>query len=51
MAGCPLRCKYCINNEILKAGVYRKMTPEELADAIMIDYCYFYATGGGITFQ
>lgn len=26
------------------------MTPEELADAIMIDYCYFYATGGGITF-
>lgn len=50
LAGCPLRCKYCINNEIIKAGAYRNMTPEELADAIMIDYCYFYATGGGITF-
>lgn len=24
------------------------MIPEELADAIMIDYCYFYATGEGI---
>lgn len=22
LARCPLRCKCCINNEILKAGVY-----------------------------
>lgn len=50
LMGCPLNCKYCINKEILQAGSYRKMTPKELLDEVMIDYCYFYATGGGITF-
>ena len=26
------------------------MTPEQLNNKIMIDYCYFIATGGGVTF-
>lgn len=47
--GCPLRCRYCINKKMLCAARYREMTPEELADTVMIDYCYFAATGGGVT--
>lgn len=47
--GCPLRCRYCINKDILGTARYREMSPGELAEELMIDYCYFLATGGGIT--
>lgn len=50
LAGCPLDCKYCINKKILHNGKIKEMTPEELLSKVIIDYCYFYATGGGITF-
>lgn len=48
--GCPLQCRYCINRDILSTNQYRELPPEELSKEIMIDYCYFVATGGGITF-
>lgn len=47
--GCPLRCRYCINKDILSTSRYREMSPRELAEELMIDYCYFLATGGGVT--
>ncbi len=48
--GCPLKCKYCINKNILSENKYRKMTPEMLWESLAIDYCYYLASGGGITF-
>jgi len=47
---CHLKCKYCINNDILSKHTYKKYTPQSLAAKVMEDYCYFVATGGGITF-
>lgn len=48
--GCPLQCKYCLNKKMLAIPKYKEMTPDELLDKVIIDYCYFKATGGGITF-
>ena len=48
--GCPLNCKYCLNKKVLSIDKYKEITPEELVQLVMIDYCYFKATGGGITF-
>lgn len=48
--GCPLKCKYCLNKKVLETIRYNEMTTEELLDKVIIDYCYFKATGGGITF-
>lgn len=50
LMGCPLKCQYCLNKTALKTVHFREMTPQELADKVLIDYCYFLATGGGITF-
>ena len=50
-AGCPLRCKYCINpytwNETKKSVQY---TPQMLLEKVSVDSIYFQATNGGITF-
>ena len=49
--GCPLRCKYCLNAQCLRAdGVWRQMTVQEILDEVMVDDLYFQATNGGITF-
>lgn len=48
--GCPLQCKYCINRDVLSSGRFRELTPEKLAQTLMIDFCYFIVTGGGVTF-
>ncbi len=50
VSGCPLKCRYCINGRLLSGAKTKKMTVEELLQRIMQDYCYFVATGGGITF-
>jgi len=50
LAGCPLGCKYCINKDILNVKNRVPCSPEKLLEKAMIDYCYFTATGGGITF-
>ena len=50
LLGCPLRCRYCINKDMLSTGRYREYTPQRLLDELMIDFCYFVATGGGVTF-
>ena len=50
LAGCPLKCKYCINKKVLSTEKIKELTEQELLSNIIIDYCYFMATGGGITF-
>lgn len=50
MYGCPLNCKYCINKKLLKEHTFDAIKIDELIDTLMIDYCYFVMTGGGITF-
>lgn len=49
--GCPLRCRYCLNSQCLRAdGVWRTVMPENLLAETMADNLYFLATGGGICF-
>lgn len=52
LSGCPLKCKYCINAKGLSKSPdkYVVCPPKDLAENIMQDYCYFVATGGGVTF-
>ena len=49
-AGCPLRCRWCINERLLHEGNPERVTPGELFERVKIDDLYFRATGGGITF-
>ena len=49
-ASCPLRCKWCINQEVLKKDASEMISPEELYERVRIDDLYFQATGGGVTF-
>ena len=49
--GCPLRCRYCLNSQCLKAdGVWQQMDVADILDEVAIDDLYFQATNGGITF-
>lgn len=49
--GCPLRCKYCLNNQCWEPeGISRKLTARELYDEVQKDELYFIATEGGLTF-
>lgn len=49
--GCPLSCRYCINNQCLEPdATTMSLTAEELIEELMIDNLYFVATGGGVTF-
>lgn len=49
--GCPLRCKYCINDfchdEKLRCI---KISPDELYERLAVDDIYYRMSGGGIVF-
>ena len=49
-AGCPLRCRWCINKRLLREAPAEEITAEELLARVRIDDLYFRATGGGVTF-
>ena len=49
-AGCPLRCKWCLNRGLLAERKATSVSPAELYDKVKIDNLYFQATGGGVTF-
>lgn len=49
-AGCPLKCRWCINKDLLQHGTVEHISPEDLLGRVKIDDLYFRATGGGITF-
>lgn len=49
--GCPLRCKYCLNSQCLKAdGIWCQMDMQGILDEVMVDDLYYKATGGGVVF-
>lgn len=49
--GCPLHCKYCINEGCHSPSITKAdYTPEELLKVLSIDDPYFRMSGGGITF-
>ena len=49
-AGCPLRCRFCINARLLREAPAENITAEELLRRVADDDLYYRATGGGITF-
>lgn len=50
-AGCPLRCRYCINPTTWSIKETDKFyTAEELYCEVKVDNLYFLATNGGLTF-
>ena len=49
--GCPLRCKYCLNAQCLRAdGIWHQMDMMEILNEVMVDDLYYKATGGGVAF-
>lgn len=49
--GCPLRCKYCLNAQCLRAdGIWHQMDMMKILDEVMVDDLYYKATGGGVAF-
>lgn len=48
--GCPLRCKYCINDRCHISESDSAVTSADLYNRVKIDQLYFKATGGGLTF-
>lgn len=49
-AGCPLRCRWCINQKLLREAKPELVSPQELVDRVKIDDLYFRASGGGLCF-
>ena len=49
-ACCPLRCRWCINRELLEKAPAEEISAAELLARVRIDDLYFRATGGGVTF-
>lgn len=49
-AGCPLHCRWCINQRLLREAPAASVTAEELLRRVEVDDLYFRATGGGVTF-
>ena len=49
-AGCPLRCRWCINQRLLREASPEPVTAQELLRRVEVDDLYFRATGGGVTF-
>lgn len=48
--GCPLNCKYCINQNSKKINNNKIFTVKNLVEFVSIDNIYFQSTNGGITF-
>ena len=49
-AGCPLKCKWCINERLLHEAPVHMVNAETLYNLVKMDDLYFQATGGGVTF-
>ena len=37
LGGCPLHCEYCLNKMLLRSGIQKAFTPDELYDILMVD--------------
>lgn len=49
-AGCPLHCRWCINEKMLREAPAENVTATELFSRVKNDDLYYRATGGGVTF-
>ena len=49
-AGCPLRCRWCINRKLLREAPAEQLTAAQLFERVRIDDLYFRASGGGVCF-
>ncbi|MBO4427260.1 MAG: radical SAM protein [Bacteroidales bacterium] len=49
-AGCPLKCKYCINKKMMKGNDMKEYTPLDLLVELMKYDAYFKGSDGGVTF-
>lgn len=49
MAGCPLRCKYCHNVDVVHCKTCPEYKPSEIVEMILKNKPYFKASGGGMT--
>lgn len=49
-AGCPLRCRWCINRKLLREAPAEQVTAAQLFERVRIDDLYFRASGGGVCF-
>ena len=49
-AGCPLRCRWCINGKLLSEAPAENVSAAGLLDRVKTDDLYFRVTGGGVTF-
>ncbi|MBR1456159.1 MAG: radical SAM protein [Oscillospiraceae bacterium] len=49
-AGCPLHCRWCINERLLREAPVESVSAPELIRRVAVDDLYFRATGGGVTF-
>lgn len=47
---CPLECEYCLNKMMMRSGIEREFTPEQLYEALLVDTTYFEISEGGVTF-
>ena len=46
---CPLECEYCLNKMMMRSGIEREFTPEQLYEALLVDTTYFEISEGGVT--
>ncbi len=51
MGGCPLRCQYCHNIDMVLGKVGDEYTPEDVVAKIERNKPYFEGSGGGVTFS
>ncbi len=49
MEGCPLRCLYCHNVDMLDMCDYQELSPKELFEVVSPYKPYFESSGGGVT--
>ncbi|KKR26351.1 MAG: pyruvate formate-lyase activating enzyme, pyruvate formate lyase activating enzyme [Candidatus Peregrinibacteria bacterium GW2011_GWE2_39_6] len=49
LEGCPLRCLYCHNVDMLDMKNYKEMTPQELLKIVLPYKPYFNSAKGGVT--
>lgn len=49
--GCPLSCKYCINDHCSKPETKKAfVSPKKLVEMLSVDDIYFSSSGGGVVF-
>lgn len=47
---CPLECEYCLNKMMMRSGIQKEFTSEQLYEVLQVDTTYFELSEGGVTF-